>query len=338
LPYFKSKPNFVAEHEWQGNDWPRVQIKERDVKKIFALLAIFVVSVSLLAATSAEARRFGGGQSIGMRRSAPMPARMAPQSSSPLQGQPQSQPVARPAPVATPTPQPVPQPGGASRWLGPLAGLAAGAGLMAMFSGMGGGFGGMGGFLMVLLVGGAVWFLFSMFRRRAAMAAPYPENPRYYEANAPQPCRPAASHIPSTVPDVGGGAVAAASEVPFVPAGFDVAGFLRQAKVSFIRLQAANDAGDLHDMRDYTTPELYAEISMQLQERGSAPQRTEVVRLDADLLSVDVEVGRTVASVRFTGLVQEEENHDPEAVDEVWHVVRHDANGVWLVAGIQQVN
>ena len=86
------------------------------------------------------------------------------------------------------------------------------------------------------------------------------------------------------------------------PPGFNVEGFLRQAKVSFQRLQAANDAGDINDIRDYTTPELYAEIAMQIQERGGAKQRVDVLKLDAELLEVVTEGDREIASVHFSGL------------------------------------
>jgi predicted lipid-binding transport protein (Tim44 family) len=121
------------------------------------------------------------------------------------------------------------------------------------------------------------------------------------------------------------------------PAGFNVEGFLRQAKVSFHRLQAANDAGDLRDISDYTTPELYAEIAMQLQERGAAKQRVEVLKLDAELVEVASEGDREIASVRFTGLIREDENAGAEPLDEVWHVVKDtkDPKGAWLIAGIQ---
>ena len=49
---------------------------------------------------------------------------------------------------------------------------------------------------------------------------------------------------------------------------------MRSAKTSFIRLQAANDRKDLSDVREYTTPEMFAEISMQFQERGNLAQTT----------------------------------------------------------------
>jgi predicted lipid-binding transport protein (Tim44 family) len=124
-----------------------------------------------------------------------------------------------------------------------------------------------------------------------------------------------------------------------IPADFDVQGFVRNAKTSFIRLQAANDRRDLDDIRDYTTPQMYAEIAMQMQERGDAAQRTEVVSIDAQVLQVVTEGDRMIASVRFTGLVREDDAANPEPVDEVWHVERKlsGRDTAWLIAGIQQV-
>ena len=110
------------------------------------------------------------------------------------------------------------------------------------------------------------------------------------------------------------------------------------AKTSFIRLQAANDARDLDDIRDYTTPEMYAEIAMQIRERGDAPQRTEVVLLDAKLAEAVVEGDWAIASVRFSGLIREASEANPEPFDEVWHVRKSaaDPKATWLIAGIQQ--
>jgi predicted lipid-binding transport protein (Tim44 family) len=110
------------------------------------------------------------------------------------------------------------------------------------------------------------------------------------------------------------------------------------AKTSFIRLQAANDAGDLDDIRDFTTPELYAELAMNIQERKEA-QKTEVVSVNASLYDAVVEDGWEIASVRFTGLIREEANANPVPYDELWHVRKKagDAKASWLIMGIQQV-
>ena len=123
-----------------------------------------------------------------------------------------------------------------------------------------------------------------------------------------------------------------------IPADFPVESFLRSAKTTFIRLQAANDRKDLNDIREYTTPEIFAEISMQLQERGDAPQRTDVVSVNTELLEVVTENGYAIASVRMSGQLREN-NGTLEDFDEIWHVQKYlkDDNSVWLLAGIQQV-
>ena len=122
-----------------------------------------------------------------------------------------------------------------------------------------------------------------------------------------------------------------------IPANFPVENFLRSAKTTFIRLQAANDRKDLHDIREYTTPEMFAEISMQLQERGDAPQRTDVAAIHCEMLEVNNEGDLAIASVRFTGQLREN-NGASESVDEIWHVQKNlrDDKAVWLLSGIQQ--
>jgi predicted lipid-binding transport protein (Tim44 family) len=122
-----------------------------------------------------------------------------------------------------------------------------------------------------------------------------------------------------------------------IPADFPVDSFLRSAKISFIRLQAANDRKDLNDIREYTTPEMFAEISMQLQERDNTPQKTDVIDINCVLLEVANEANLAIASVRFTGHLSEN-NGPSESVDEVWHVQKNlsDDKSVWLLAGIQQ--
>jgi predicted lipid-binding transport protein (Tim44 family) len=121
---------------------------------------------------------------------------------------------------------------------------------------------------------------------------------------------------------------------------FDVETFLRGARTTFIRLQAANDAKDLDDIREYTTTEMYAEIAMQARERGNEPQKTEVVTVNAQLVDVAAEDGYDIASVRFTGLIREQDAGNPEPFDEIWHVRKKigDRNPAWLIAGIQQVS
>ena len=136
----------------------------------------------------------------------------------------------------------------------------------------------------------------------------------------------------------GSSAPVASSGASGIPADFPVESFLRSAKTSFIRLQAANDRKDMNDIREYTTPEMFAEISIQIQERDNTPQKTDVLAINGELLEVANEGDLAIASVRFTGQLREN-NGTPETVDEIWHVQKNlrDQKSVWLLAGIQQI-
>ena len=122
-----------------------------------------------------------------------------------------------------------------------------------------------------------------------------------------------------------------------LPEGFDLPAFERVAKMIFIRLQAANDARDLDDLRQFTTPEMFAAIRLELQDRGAASQQTDVEKVDAQVVDYAVEDGKQIVSVRFQGLVREEVGADAVAFDEVWHLVKPEGDsGTWAIAGIQQ--
>ena len=123
---------------------------------------------------------------------------------------------------------------------------------------------------------------------------------------------------------------------PQLPEGFDLPAFERVAKMIFIRLQAANDKADLDDLRQFTTPELFASLRLDLQERGSASQTTDVERVDAQVVDFATEDEREIVSVRFHGLIREEAGQPAEAFDEVWHLTRPASGGSWAIAGIQQ--
>jgi predicted lipid-binding transport protein (Tim44 family) len=280
------------------------------------LIAAFAAVVGLgLAAGDAEAKRVGDGKSSGMQRDSTVMKKDA----APAQN-------AVPAKPAQTTP--APQPSGMSRWLGPIAGLAAGIGLAALLSHFGMGEG-VASFLMLLLIGLAIFFVIRLiFRRKAPESQPL----QYAGAgNTPAPMQFEAPAAGSTAP--------AAATTGSIPAGFDVDGFLRQAKLNFVRLQAANDQKNIEDIRNFTTPEMFAEIKLEIDERGGGTQQTDVVTLNAELLDVAEENRQYVASVRFHGAIREVEGAAPEAFDEVWHLTKPlDGSRGWVVAGIQQYN
>ena len=284
---------------------------------IASLLALALAATPMLS----EAKRLGCGRSSGLQRN--MPARTAPEA---LPAKPATPNQAAPAAPATAGAAAVPA---AKRsWLGPIAGLAAGLGLAALMShlGMGEAFGSV--VLLALLALAGVFVLRLLMRRTATPQPAAGGNSG--AARAAQVAWPAAA---PTTP----AAMAPVSPRAFVPADFDSEGFARIARTIFVRLQAANDRGDLDDLRRFTTPEMYAEFSLDLQDRGGVAQQTEVVQVAVELLDLADDGQRQIASVRFHGLLREESGAPPTGFDEVWHLVKPAAEaGAWVIAGIEQ--
>lgn len=295
------------------------------MKKWLSLLAVIMTLGLGTAHFDAEAKRMGGGKSFGMQRQSAPPAK-AP-----------SAPTAAPAAAGAGAAA-----AGAGRsWMGPIAGLAAGLGLMALASHLG--FGeGMANMLMIGLLIAAAIAVFGFIMRKRAMAQQGGSGGLAYAgAGANRQSTPAVDSF-RTPANAGGGsmigsALAGGAVASSIPADFDVPAFERNAKVNFIRLQAANDAGNLDDIRAFTTPEMFAELQMDLSDRGAATQHTDVVRIDASVLEVEEGPALYVVSVRFTGETRENGAALTESFDEIWHLTkpRH-ANGGWLLAGIQQ--
>ncbi len=286
----------------------------------FLALSLATVLAIALPAHDAEAKRLGGG---GIKRSVPTqttPQTPPAQQPAPQQAAPAKQAAATPAaPAAAPK----------RSWLGPIAGLAAGLGLAALASHLG--FGeGLANFMMIALLAMVAFVAIRFLMRR--FAAPRPQlagaNGANFQAQQPAWNPPAGSAAAPMA------TAAAAAPVSTVPADFDAAGFEKIAKQVFIRLQAANDAGDQADLRRFTTPQMYASIQHDLLERGSQPQRTEVLQLDASVVDVATENGEQIVSVRFWGLVREASERAAEDFDEIWHLAR--SGDGWLIAGIQQ--
>ena len=260
-----------------------------------------------LIATDADAGRLGGGRSVGTQRSvtAPpaRPAQQAQQAAPAQKG-------AQAAPAQT-----------GNRWLPILGGLALGGMLGYLFGG--------NGLMGILLIAGLA--ILAVMVVRALMA-------RRRQGHEVRPVQYAGMRESVDLPV----ATAAASEpvagsAAAIPAGFDASGFLRAAKMNFLKLQQANDAGRLDEIREFTTDELYEELRKDF--GRSAGQSTDIASLDADLLEFATEGNRHWASVRFSGTVRDAPRADPEAFTEVWNLVKPaDGSTGWLLAGIQQMH
>ncbi|MEW5768876.1 MAG: TIM44-like domain-containing protein [Pseudomonadota bacterium] len=276
---------------------------------ILSLFAVFLAFA--LPVHDADAKRFGGGKSSGFQREGISQRQAAPQRNpdTPAQAAGAAQP-------------------GKRSWLGPVAGIAAGLGLAALASHLGLGEEFANILLIALLAMGGL-FLFKWLTRGRQQAAPQYGMQYAGAGNAPVQA-PAA-------PVAGGMAPAPQAAAAELPAGFDAAAFTRQAKLNFLRLQAAYDAGNLDDIREFTSPEMFAEVKLQLEERGGAEQRTDVLNLEAEVLEAVEEGKRYVVSVRFHGLIREEQDAPAAPFSEIWHLTRPaEGQQGWVVAGIQQ--
>ena len=323
--------------------------------RIALIAALAAVSVSVVVGSVAEAKRLGSGSSMGAQRQSVAPRPPAAPPGAAAQPVMPAQPgAALPAKPATPAAA-APAASGMSKWLGQIAGIAAGLGLAALLSH----FGlpeGLGSLLLVALLAVAVVFVVRMLlaRRqqpRPAMqyaggaeprVAPGAFVPAPIESAAPAPASsPSASPTGTPAwgserkPEPPAGTQAALFAKP-LPPGFDAAGFAEQAKAQFRRLQAAYDTADRKTLADVMTPAMFAEASRELAARLDH-RPTEVVALNAEVLEVATEGGQHWASVRYTGAVREDGEPADKPLDEVWNLTKPvDGSSGWLLAGIQQ--
>lgn len=265
-------------------------------------LVMFMVAVLGfgLAVEHAEARRMGGGGKIGsFSRSAERPA------ASPNQAAPARQ--AQPGQAA------------GSRMPGMLGGMLAGGLIAALL------FGGAFDELRLtdmLLIAGLGFLLFRLLARRRTTAA----GPQQRTEQSPHAAPQAFQSAPGST--LGG------SDFGSVPEWFDRERFLAGAKEHFMTLQRAWDNNDFSGIQEYVTPELY---NLLREERAMHPanNRTEVVRLFAELGDVREIGNQAEATVIFHGIL--DENSASTEFNETWHLtreVRDDAP--WYLQGIEQ--
>lgn len=202
-------------------------------------------------------------------------------------------------------------------WHGVLGGLLIGGLLTSLF--MGHGFG--AGLLSWLAIGFVVFFVINLIRQKTQPAYQSPSSQFFNATQFNKPSEAFNAHP--------------GRSYSAYPTGFEEDIFLRDAKKTFIRLQAAYDQKNRSDLIDFTAPEVFAEIEMQLNERGNEPNITQVLHLDAELLDVSRQANSLMASVRFTGSVKEN-NNPASPLDEIWHFRQFASHQNWVVGGIQQ--
>jgi predicted lipid-binding transport protein (Tim44 family) len=283
-----------------------------------------VIMAGAIMTDDAEAKRMGGGRSMGRQSATATQQNQAtPPSQSMQQGQAAQAQRAPAAAPATPAAQPA-----RNRWLGPIAGLAAGLGIAALLShfGLGEAFAGaMANMIIIALIVIAAVMLFRFIMRKRAAG----NTPAYANAGAGAGSSP-----------FGGSARTALNQEPSYSAPSS-GGYIPQSAASTtdVRLQDAWDRGNVNDIREFTTPEMFAEVKLDIDARNGQPNRTDVVQLNGDLLGVEDRGSEYLASVRFHGLIRESEGASAEPFVEIWNLSKQKAgNEGWLLAGIQQVN
>ncbi|WP_233836552.1 Tim44 domain-containing protein [Paraburkholderia sp. ZP32-5] len=291
-----------------------------------------VLALGAVASNDAEAKRVGGGQSVGRQSQTASPSGQG-QSGQQAQAQ-TSQQAAQPAATS------------ANRWMGPLAGLAAGFGIAALLSS----FGlaeelaqMLANTLLIGLVVVAAVMLFRFITRRRRPDLAYGHgaanrqqaNGSLFSNPLGQP-RPEAN--PRNWPHAVTDSINTAKVSDHLPK-VDQAVFLGFAKSMFVRLQGAWDRNEQGDLFELTTPQMFAQIKQDLEARGGQPSVTEVTQLDAEVLGEENSANETLVSVRFYGQMREDHAQNAQPFQEIWNLVRSvHGDQSWRLAGIQQID
>jgi predicted lipid-binding transport protein (Tim44 family) len=311
------------------------------MKNGLLVFASLVLGAILIMPQPADAKRFGGGGSFGKQHSMPSQQRQQPtQQQRQHQQQQQAQ---RQQAVAN---------SGTSRWLGPLAGLAAGGLLAWMF--FGDGFDGLQ-FMDILLFGAIAFGLFMLFRAlRARQSGQYAGAAgasshassqergsapnQYREAPVANPVSQTQQYDPNYSGSmIGSGLGINALHHVETPSWFNPDAFVEGAKQHFVSVQKAWDQGDASEIESYCTPELFAELQSMMTEIIPGENYTEVDTLHSELVDQSIDGDYFVVSIRFSGYIKESRDDDAHAFNEIWHIRRLQAGeGNWQIAGIQQ--
>lgn len=327
------------------------------MKRFSTFLTVLLTSLALALSTAnvAHAKKFGGGKSFGIKKNSSMFERKATQPKAPTSKPAQAAPnnTAPAAGAGAATAGKTAAASGASKWMGPLAGLAAGGLLAAML--FGDGFEGFAMMDFLLFLGLAVLGFFLLKRMMAGRAQQQPN----YGAQMPQPTQqremtpehvqmkerqtvsePVQAGQSMAVPTIGSGLSDSVEPVAAddMPAWFEADAFVEGSKTNFVNLQAAWDSGDMSEIRPFLSAELAAAIEIELANRGDEQNVTIVEEVNAEMAHAGRDGDQFVVSIQFSGWIKEGENADSESFQEVWHIARDwNGEGAWQVAGIQQI-
>lgn len=280
-----------------------------------------VLLISLIAFIEvADARRFGGGRSFGS-----LPNHQA-RYTSPNKSHLNSPPLASK------------QGGSAARWLGPLAGIAAGGLLASLF--MGHGFQGMQ--IFDILIVAAIIFLVLRFlstRKKnpnvnLTTASATRGTPPGYDSFNPTGVLSSADleGIPSTDRTI--------IENPIrkeFPTWFNEGVFLESARRHFTSLQTYWDQGNMDKISEFVTPNMLSLLKEERSDIVGEASVTQITNLIVTLDGLDDCTSKTIATVTFSGNSEVNGSDQSEYFNESWNMERDKGeNKPWLIAGIRQ--
>jgi len=233
---------------------------------------------------------------------------------------------AAPAQSAAPAPH---APGGRATsrsWMPVLGSLFAGGVLGAVFGGNV-----LFGILMVVLVVAIGAFIARLVIRARAEPLPGAQFAGLGSETVVAPPPSQAADMNAIAPAVRSG--------PALPEGFDLAGFVRTAKLNFVRLQIAIDLGNLAEIREFATPQMTVKLGKEIAQRGGKREHGDVVSLNAELVELAPEGDMHRARVRFSGMARETAGSAPTGFAEVWHLAKAaDGSSGWLLADIERTD
>lgn len=281
------------------------------------ILGLFMaLCVALTLSFEVQAKRLGGGNSLGAAPSHQTRQADAPASSAPVAGQNHAAPGGQPAPARPAS--------GASRWLGPLAGLAAGGLIASLF--MGDGFEGFQALdiVLLLLIAGLLFYVLVLRKRQQQPAMAGHSNLASREATAHAP-------LASTI-------MAKPTPAPIqAPAWFNEQAFLVAAREHFTELQRYWNVNDMERIAEFVTPQMLGLLKQERERLGAGHQTTQIEGLQIQLDGVDDLADKTVATLSFSGLSKESMFDKGERFSESWRMERlQGPDQPWLIAGIRQ--
>lgn len=322
------------------------------MKKTLAVL-LLCTSLLTLSLDADAAKRFGGGASFG--RSAPTFTQKAPTFNS------QQTPV---KPAASPNQRQqqaantanAPQAQRPSMMRSMLTGIAAALGISALLSMLGINGSGMVSLIMGVLLALILFAVVRAFMARRALSNASDgskASPSWSSATPSQPEDIQSSERSSQVSPVETVAPRQGSVMDqfaspqasgsfqqtqdITPADFDKKTFLEVALENYKKLQKAWDSGNVLEISDFTTSDVFTAITHQLRERGAGAYQSEVLDLQNELLGIAQEGNVYLAAVKFTGHIKF--GDETEQVAEIWTLEKQvDGSSGWLLAGIKQMD